>query len=281
MRNAASALPEESALKTRIISGAVLAVILVAVLFFGGLPLLIALLFCSLVGMYEVDRALGAVTEEKKMTPVAAAGLISAVLLYVVLFFKGDAWYGEIGALAVVLIMGTYVVAFSVTDSSQTVASVFSFFYVAYILGFIYLLRAGENGLIHVIPVFLSSWIADTCAYFTCMKFGKHKMTPVLSPKKTLEGAAGGILGAAAAGLLFAFFADRGHLWQYPLICAAASVISIFGDLAASAIKRDREIKDYGKLIPGHGGIMDRFDSVIFTAPVIYFLTKLLMASGV
>ena len=107
---------------------------------------------------------------------------------------------------------------------------------------------------------------------------GKHKLVPQLSPKKTIEGSIGGILGSALVGALFGFFLlDKtfgGNQFGIMLfiIGAIGSVISQVGDLAASAIKRNHDIKDYGNLIPGHGGIMDRFDSVIFTAPMIYFL---------
>ena len=106
-------------------------------------------------------------------------------------------------------------------------------------------------------------------------------MAPKLSPKKSVEGGIGGVAGAALLGVLFALAVNQ---WggqnvdplQYALICGAGGVISQIGDLAASGIKRNHDIKDYGKLIPGHGGILDRFDSVIFTAPVIYYLAALL-----
>ena len=112
--------------------------------------------------------------------------------------------------------------------------------------------------------------------------FGKRKIFPKLSPKKSLEGHIGGIVGAALIGLIY------GNIFQgkitgvnnpklaFAVIGAASSVISQIGDLAASAIKRNYEIKDYGKLIPGHGGILDRFDSIIFTAPVVYYLSQIL-----
>ena len=110
-------------------------------------------------------------------------------------------------------------------------------------------------------------------------------MAPVLSPKKSVEGAVGGVAGAALLGALYALAANHfGNLQAspltYALICAVGALISMVGDLAASAIKRNRNIKDYGKLIPGHGGILDRFDSVIFTAPIIYFLSVLLLGNG-
>ena len=114
------------------------------------------------------------------------------------------------------------------------------------------------------------------------MLFGKHKLTPVLSPKKTIEGAVGGVAGAALLGYLYALLI--GHKMMVvgnprlacAMACAIAAVISQVGDLAASAIKRNHEVKDYGHLIPGHGGILDRFDSMIFTAPAIYFAVTFL-----
>ena len=102
----------------------------------------------------------------------------------------------------------------------------------------------------------------------------------MLSPKKSLEGCIGGVLGAAALGALYAGFVMERDLTEVGIlavVCAFGAVASMVGDLAASAIKRNKHIKDYGRLIPGHGGIMDRFDSVIVTAPMVYFLTALLL----
>ena len=106
-------------------------------------------------------------------------------------------------------------------------------------------------------------------------------MAPILSPKKSVEGGIGGILGAALIGVLYGLAINYwgsadADLLTYAVIGAAGGAISQIGDLAASAIKRYHNIKDYGKLIPGHGGILDRFDSVIFTAPIIYYLAILL-----
>ena len=133
--------------------------------------------------------------------------------------------------------------------------------------------------------IFISSWICDTCAYLTGMAIGKHKLAPVLSPKKSIEGAIGGVVGSALVGALFAWLflipetGSDAMIWVVALISAAGAVISQVGDLSASAIKRNHDIKDYGKIIPGHGGIMDRFDSVLFTAPVIYFLSVILLGA--
>lgn len=157
-------------------------------------------------------------------------------------------------------------------------AAFFGVFYVAVMLSYIYQTRMLPQGAYTVWLIFLCSWGCDTCAYCVGMLIGKHKMTPKLSPKKSWEGAAGGIIGAALLGLIYGFVfqnkmgTTQKDIFAMAAICAVGAVISMIGDLTASAIKRNYEIKDYGKLIPGHGGILDRFDSVIFTAPVIFYL---------
>jgi len=126
--------------------------------------------------------------------------------------------------------------------------------------------------------IFLSSWGCDTCAYCAGRLFGKHKMAPVLSPKKTVEGAIGGVIGSILLTLLYSVIMRRfmeipdKTMYVMLAVSAVGAFISMVGDLAASAIKRNYEVKDYGKLIPGHGGILDRFDSVFFTAPIVYYM---------
>ena len=112
------------------------------------------------------------------------------------------------------------------------------------------------------------------------MLFGKHKAFPVLSPKKSWEGCIGGVVGAALIAALYClilnkWYAQEDSELQYAVVCGIGSVIAQIGDLAASALKRNHDIKDYGKLIPGHGGVLDRFDSIIFVAPIVYYLLKI------
>ena len=160
-------------------------------------------------------------------------------------------------------------------------AAFFGVFYVAVMLSYIYQTRLLPGGVFTVWLVFVCSWGCDTCAYCVGMLIGKHKMAPILSPKKSIEGGIGGIVGAALIGVLYALAINHwgnagAEITQYAIIGAAGGAISQIGDLAASAIKRYHNIKDYGKLIPGHGGILDRFDSVIFTAPIIFYLALFL-----
>ncbi len=125
------------------------------------------------------------------------------------------------------------------------------------------------------------AWGGDTCAYFAGRAFGKHKLAPVVSPNKTVEGAIGGVLGSVLVGEVFTviyvlgfnqsspFTIKIGYYFAIALLGAVASVLGICGDLFASAVKRQNEIKDYGSIFPGHGGILDRFDSVMFIAPLV------------
>ena len=125
--------------------------------------------------------------------------------------------------------------------------------------------------------VILSAFGSDIFAYFTGVFLGKHKLCPDLSPKKTREGAVGGVIGSAIVCGLFGYFFCPQFLIHSIIIGFAGSVISMCGDLTASAYKRKMGIKDYGNLIPGHGGVMDRFDSVIFTAPITFAMAVLLL----
>jgi phosphatidate cytidylyltransferase len=168
-------------------------------------------------------------------------------------------------------------------QTDQVTGAFFGVVYVAVMLSCIYLLREMQDGVYLVWLIFLGSWGCDTCAYCVGMLIGKHKMSPKLSPKKSVEGAIGGVVGAALLGVIYAaavsgrMSGSANHMAAFAIICTAGALISMVGDLAASAIKRNHGIKDYGKLIPGHGGILDRFDSVIFIAPVIYYLAQALV----
>ncbi len=267
-------------MKTRIISGVVLTALAILTGVLGGPVLQITLLLCSEIGLEEFLRATGVIKEGEKRPAIVTAAYIDAIIYYCALYVFADraVLLLPLTALLLMVILAVYVLSFPKYQSKDVIATCFGFFYVVVMLGFMYLTREEENGLIIVWLIYLSSWGADTAAYFAGRFLGKHKMAPVLSPKKTVEGAVGGILGAGIFGLLFALVFNGGNqLVEFFIICAAGAVISIFGDLTASAIKRDNGIKDYGKLIPGHGGILDRFDSVIFTAPVIYFLSQLLI----
>ena len=152
-------------------------------------------------------------------------------------------------------------------------------------LSFIYQTRMLPAGVYLVWLIFLCSWGSDTCAYCVGMLIGRHKMSPKLKSEKIGGGRLWEVVVGAA--LLTALYGDgrpvrameitTAEVWALAAIAAVGALISMVGDLAASAIKRNYDIKDYGTLIPGHGGILDRFDSVIITAPIVYFLAATIL----
>jgi len=272
----------------RVISGAVLAVLAVFFLLSGGTILACACLFLSVIAYLELTKATK-VRRGAKINFLEIIGVIG-VFLYYALIYIGELTKTEYRVYLVLFIclllisyMFVYVFAFPKFVSEQVMTAFTCFIYGPVMLSFIYLSRNLENGIYYVWLIFISSWISDTCAYLVGVTIGKHKLAPVLSPKKSIEGAAGGILGSALVGALYGYFViaprvNNAHvIWILAVISAIGALISQVGDLAASGIKRNHEIKDYGKLIPGHGGVMDRFDSVIFTAPIVYGMLILWM----
>ncbi|MDO4274721.1 MAG: phosphatidate cytidylyltransferase [Eubacteriales bacterium] len=258
--------------KTRLLSGILLVAAALLTIISGGYVLFFTLLCISLIGMQELNSAMK--VRDGGFNSLEIAGYAGAILYYAAVLVDFEK-YGTMAILAsLVILMFVYVFSYPKYNANQIMASFFGVAYVAVMLSFIYLTRNLPQGKFLVWLIFLCSWGCDTCAYCVGVLIGKHKMAPVLSPKKSVEGAVGGVVGAALLGVAYAA-ATGGIMTEYAIICAVGALISMIGDLAASAVKRNQGIKDYGKLIPGHGGILDRFDSVIFTAPVIYFLAKM------
>ena len=260
--------------KTRLISGILLVIAALLTFISGGYVLFFTLVCISLIGMQELYKAMGVHGESTGLLEII--GYLGAILYYVSLLLGFES-YGLMTVLvSLILIMFVYVFTYPKYNAHQIMSAFFGVVYVAVMLSFILLTRNLPDGKFIVWLIFLCSWGCDTCAYCVGMLIGKHKMAPVLSPKKSVEGGIGGVVGAGLLGVIYAA-AIQGPMVEYAVICGIGALISMVGDLAASAIKRNQGIKDYGKLIPGHGGILDRFDSVIFTAPVIYYLAKIIL----
>ena len=266
--------------KTRLLSGIILVLIMFGTLYFGGLATLLMTGFISLVGVYELMRI--PKTQSRGMLILAEA---VTVIFYILLglgysFASYQYLYLMLLSVFMMAIMCCYVAQYPKYRLLDAMLPFFAFFYVAVMLSYIYQVRSLYNGGAYVVLVFLSAWGNDTCAYCVGVLFGKHKMSPKLSPKKSWEGFFGGIVGAALLGVGYAFIfgavteetVTAALVVVFAAICGIGGLISVVGDLAASAIKREFDIKDYGKLIPGHGGILDRFDSMIMTAPIVYYL---------
>ena len=257
----------------RLLSGIVMVVLAVVFILFGGNLLLLSTLVIALIGMFELYRVL-----EIEKTPLAIASYVTTASYYcnLSLHWILDPFIFIMGLL--IVLMFIYVFAYPKYEAKHIMSALFGMLYVGVMLSYIYQIRTLENGLYLAFLIFICSWGCDTCAYCVGMLIGKHKMSPVLSPKKSVEGAVGGVLGAALLTLIYALVfqnqmeTEWSEIVVLAVIAAAAALISMIGDLPASAIKRNYNIKDYGNIIPGHGGILDRFDSIIITAPIIYYL---------
>lgn len=214
-------------------------------------------------------------------------GFVCVVLYYATLCYSERNIFAIMAAVFTVsVLLVVYVFTFPKYRAEDTTGAIFGFFYAPVMLSFLYLTRGLEYGRYIVWLTYISAWGYDTCAYLVGMATGKtignHKITPKLSPKKSIEGVIGGIAGAFGLGWLYGHFVMERFSnlpnvsWMVAVICASGALLAQIGDLAASAFKRNKDIKDYSHLIPGHGGILDRFDSMIFTAPITYFLAVLI-----
>ena len=258
---------------TRILSALIALPLFFVIVFFAPeWVLTIAICLLSALACYEMLHTTGLC----KNTALLVCALVCAAGLNVLLLYTGlDPALG-------VLVCGIAVFICAVLSGGKTdFREIFSAFlacvFLPLALGSILRIRIMEHGIFLVLLPFLSAWLTDTFAYFTGVLIGKHHIVPKISPKKTLEGCIGGTALCTAASLALILIAKS--IWQIDLdlpclliIMFVSSVISQFGDLSMSYIKRGVGIKDYGKLMPGHGGVLDRFDSVLFSAPVVEIL---------
>ena len=273
-------------------SSVILMAVTIAAIALGGYVLWGVLAAVTMIGLMELYRAASV-----HKTPAAACGYLAGTGWYVLLLLgfiarqagtEAGLFDDEKGLAILVIIfltvlLAVYVFSFPKYHSDQITLIFFGLFYVAFTLSCIFRLRSMPGGAYTVWLIFVGSWGADTSAYMVGRKLGKTKIVPVLSPKKSLEGFIGGVIGAVLIGVIYALIFRKqlaatfaNPVPAFAIIAGVSSLISMVGDLAASAIKRDKGIKDYGRLIPGHGGILDRFDSVIFVAWAVYYLVAFL-----
>ena len=274
-------------MKTRVLSGGVLVLFIAAIVLFNHsfpLALNLALALISLLAVMEIISALGMA----KNYILTAPSLLFAFLLPLVQEpVTGGALWRQVLYFAYLVVLFSALIRYHKTTTFREVGIVFSMtLLIPTALSTLLELRelGGRHGMFYVIIAIFSAWISDAGAFFAGTLFGRHKLCPEISPKKTVEGVAGGFALNFAAMLAFGYFFHAIYYQRevevsylaLALIGLGGTATSILGDLSFSLIKRSCHIKDFGQVIPGHGGILDRFDSVVFTAPFVCILVQLL-----
>ena len=271
-------------MKQRILTGIVIFITTVLMIIFSGYivyPIVLSLLCVR--GVFELLRVMSV---EKRLTVAIPAYAIAAAFPIGAYFVDADATIVYLLALAaavfvyMMLLMGCGVFSKGKLTFAKISEIFTSVTYVVVSFSALSLMRYLDRGVgAYVIALaFIISWVCDAGAYFTGMLFGKHKLIPEISPKKTVEGAIGGIIVATLVYLLYGFALDKlvpDMSVNYILLAVFGLLLSVFsqlGDLVASLLKREYGIKDYGRLFPGHGGVMDRFDSTISVSAVLMIL---------
>ncbi|MBA4536222.1 phosphatidate cytidylyltransferase [Bacillus aquiflavi] len=259
-------------MKQRIVTAIVALALLLPIIIYGGIPFVAATYLVASIGLYELLKM-------RKLSIFSVPGFISLALLWIFLLpkqyqhFLDEINYTKIElALLAVLLFLTYTV---VTKNRFTFDDVaFSTLAILYIgIGFYYLIETREAGLAYIFYSLIVIFSTDSGAYFIGRSLGKNKLWPEISPKKTIEGSIGGIVCAIIAALLFLVFTDINvSIPKLLILTVLLSVFGQIGDLVESALKRHYNVKDSGNILPGHGGVLDRFDSLLFVLPLLHFL---------
>ena len=252
-----------------------------------GIPLLIVILFFSPVIVLTVAfsalcaiaayELLGATQAVHNRRLVVYAAFFSA--LVPLWYYFGCRIVGAVGGVFVLMLLlfGEAIASRQTMQVEEMAMTVFAALVVPSMLSVFVLMADLEHARLYMFLPFVCAFTSDAFALFAGMRFGKHKLAPHLSPKKTVEGSVGGFLGAALCCVLYGLFISKvlGHApvyWMLALYGLLGSLVSQLGDLSFSYIKRQYGIKDYGHLFREHGGVLDRFDSVTFCAPLTYLL---------
>ncbi len=228
----------------------------------------------SLVALLAAREFLGAVAKESHAI-FRLSGLVLTATLPLVIFFRG---LDLVAPYLVASILVLFVVAIFTSREAggilhPAIAALASIVYIGLTLGFIVSLAGLNEGRWWMLLSLIVVWTNDTFAYYTGKNLGRHKLCPTVSPGKTIEGAVGGLIGAVIAAPAFTYFAGLDASFTYlALVGLLLGIIAVLGDLVESAIKRSIGIKDSGGIIPGHGGVLDRIDSLLFVVPALYYL---------
>ncbi len=265
-------------LKQRILVGVIGGIFAIVVLCLNSAVISIVLGLISLIGLSEIYNTTGILRRKNKLCLFSYLYVLTAFL--VLAFIKeATGFFLAMFLFAYAVVLLIYMVFnHETTDFDDLGSLFFQTAYVAFLFAHILLVRRLQYGHFIIWIIFITAWLSDTAAFAVGLKFGKNKLMPNISPKKTIEGALGGLAGSVLFNLIFGIVCSVGfdlnvRYFNLILLALVAGVLSQFGDLVASAIKREHGVKDYSSLLPGHGGVLDRFDSVLFVAPTVYYFS--------
>ncbi len=257
-------------MKQRVITGVIAAALFLPILWIGGKLFLAVVYLLATIGLTELFLM-------RKMRIVSISGIITYLTMWVLMLpseilMKFDFLTGftrlELLYIGISLLLGCMVISKNKFNFDDAGFSALSLIYVGVSFSALYVTR--EHGLTLLLLVLFMIWGSDTGAYQFGVKFGKHKLWPTISPKKSIEGFFGGMLLSVVVALCFYFFSDISFsLIKFILLGVMIAVVGTFGDLVQSAFKRHYRVKDSGNILPGHGGILDRFDSILYTLPIL------------
>lgn len=243
----------------RTISGIIGLFLLITIILRGGYLLSFSVYLISIIGLREFYKAI----EKNNIKPIYSLGYLWTTGLFLNTIFS----YFEIlftFATIIFLILTVIEKDRTIEDISITILGIL---YIPFLLSHIVYL----DGSMYMWLIFIIAFGTDTFAYISGNLFGKRKLCPEISPNKTIEGSIGGVIGSSILTVIFSVYFQLGPIWKIVILSIICSILAQLGDLVASKTKRTTGIKDYGFIMPGHGGVLDRFDSIIFTAPVIYY----------
>jgi phosphatidate cytidylyltransferase len=255
-------------LDKRVLSSIVAIPILLFFVFTGGMIFKLGVIGITAIALFEYIN----IYQRNKDKVISWILIVGFLLYYSIIFLDKVSIVLPIIYLVVILSMSVPIFSrsYSVISSALTIIG---FIYIVNFFSLLIFIRDYSNGYLLIWLVFIIAFVSDTSAYYAGRFFGKNKLCPEVSPKKTVEGSIGGIIGSVLGVLLWWFIAnDNGFTWyQIIFLGIIGGILSQIGDLSASLIKRFIGVKDYGNIMPGHGGVLDRFDSILFTAPIVYY----------
>lgn len=270
----------EPSLKKRLLTSVIGVPLVILALLSPNTVITVVVILASLVGLYEYYKAVDLL----KNKVLCIAGYLASIVISTGASFSTPVnlvlVFTFIIALFIIMLLSNKTISLS-----HIGLLIVGLIYIPFFLSHLSYVRALPYGNFYIWLIFIGAFLTDTCAYFVGCNLGKHKLCPSISPKKTVEGAIGGILGGGLSFVLFGIivnlffgkFLDGKHFSLLLLFVLGilSAVVSEIGDLVASAIKRQYGIKDFGNLLPGHGGILDRCDSILFVAPIIFLFLNL------